>query len=34
MFMLSSYRRPLRDSTNLAERLGVEPSDRYTRSTD
>jgi hypothetical protein len=28
MSMLSSYRRPLRASTNLAERLGVEPSER------
>ena len=25
---IPSYRRPLRASTNLAERLGVEPSDR------
>ena len=28
--MLSSYRRPFRASTNLAERQGVEPCDRIT----
>ena len=34
MSMLSSYRRPFRASTKLAEDVGVEPTLRYKRSTD